>query len=31
MNDGQIYSTPVVANGVLYIMTMKNLWAIANK
>ena len=31
MNDGQIYSTPVVANGVLYVMTMKNLWAIANK
>jgi outer membrane protein assembly factor BamB len=31
MNDGQIYSTPVVANGILYIMTMKSLWAIANK
>lgn len=31
MNDGQIYSTPVVANGVLYVMTMKSLWAIANK
>jgi len=31
MNDGQIFSTPVVANGVLYVMTMKNLWAIANK
>jgi outer membrane protein assembly factor BamB len=31
MNDGQIFSTPVVANGVLYVMTMKSLWAIANK
>ena len=31
MNDGQIYSAPVVANGVLYVMTMKSLWAIANK
>jgi outer membrane protein assembly factor BamB len=31
MNDGQIFSTPVVANGVLYVMTMKNLWAIVDK
>jgi outer membrane protein assembly factor BamB len=31
MNDGAIYSTPVVANGVLYVMTMNSLWAIANK
>jgi hypothetical protein len=30
MNDGSIYSTPVVANGVLYIMTMQSLWAISN-
>jgi len=31
MNDGQIFSTPVVANGTLYVMTNKSLWAIANK
>jgi outer membrane protein assembly factor BamB len=31
MNDGAIYSTPVVVNGVLYVMTMKSLWAIGNK
>jgi outer membrane protein assembly factor BamB len=31
MTDGSINSTPVVANGVLYLMTMQGLWAIANE
>jgi hypothetical protein len=30
MSDG-IYTAPVAANGVLYVMTRKNLYAIANK
>jgi outer membrane protein assembly factor BamB len=29
--ENAIYSTPVVVNGVLYVMTMKNLYAIAAK
>jgi outer membrane protein assembly factor BamB len=31
MDDGPIYSTPLVADGVLYVMTMQHLFAIAKK